>query len=504
VKHGISEGARTVSDFGNGSNSSPSPRVQHTDGATEKASLYRDQRIAYWNSYTRRSSSNYYHRRLTEIYQFLIPPGQRVLELGCGEGDLIAALKPSTGVGVDFSPEMIARARNRHPEIEFLLQDVHELNLSGAFDYIIVSDLVNELWDVEAVFELMARVSGPQTRIAINTYSRLWELPLAMVRRVGLANPTIAQNWLTPQDLENMLYLSGFEMIRRWQEVLFPLRIPAVDSFFNKYLVKIAPFRMGALTNFLIARPSWQRKVAGDRKPLVSVVVPARNEAGNVENVFRRVPEMGAGTELIFVEGHSTDDTYAAIERSAANYPDRRVKILRQTGRGKGDAVRAGFAEAEGDILMILDADLTVAPEDLPRFYEALRSGKGEFVNGVRLVYPMEAQAMRFFNLIGNKFFAGAFSWLLGQTIKDTLCGTKVLSRQNYELIARNRGYFGEFDPFGDFDLIFGAAKLNLKIVDVPIRYAERTYGETNIARWRHGWLLIRMVMFACTRIKFV
>ena len=301
-----------------------------------------------------------------------------------------------------------------------------------------------------------------------------------------------------------MLYLSGFEMIRRWQEVLFPLRIPAVDSFFNKYLVKIAPFRMAALTNFLIARPSWQRKVAGDRKPLVSVVVPARNEAGNIENVFRRVPEMGAGTELIFVEGHSTDDTYAVIERSAANYPDRRVKILRQTGRGKGDAVRAGFAEAEGDILMILDADLTVAPEDLPRFYEALRSGKGEFVNGVRLVYPMEAQAMRFFNLIGNKFFAGAFSWLLGQTIKDTLCGTKVLSRQNYELIARNRGYFGEFDPFGDFDLIFGAAKLNLKIVDVPIRYAERTYGETNIARWRHGWLLIRMVMFACTRIKFV
>ena len=358
MKHGISEGALTVSDFGNGSNSSPLPRVQHTDGAAEKASLYRDQRIAYWNSYTRRSSSNYYHRRLTEIYQFLIPPGQRVLELGCGEGDLIAALKPSTGVGVDFSPEMIARARNRHPEIEFLLQDVHELNLSGTFDYIIVSDLVNELWDVEAVFELMARVSGPQTRIAINTYSRLWELPLAMVRRVGLANPTIAQNWLTPQDLENMLYLSGFEMIRRWQEVLFPLRIPAVDSFFNKYLVKIAPFRMAALTNFLIARPSWQRKVAGDRKPLVSVVVPARNEAGNVENVFRRVPEMGAGTELIFVEGHSTDDTYSAIERSAANYPDRRVKILRQTGRGKGDAVRAGFAEAEGDMLMILDADL--------------------------------------------------------------------------------------------------------------------------------------------------
>jgi ubiquinone/menaquinone biosynthesis C-methylase UbiE len=482
----------------------PSPRVEDAGGAAEKAALYRDQRIAHWNSYTRRSSSNYYHRRLTEIYQFLIPPGQRVLELGCGEGDLIASLKPSTGVGVDFSPEMISRARNRHPEIEFLEQDVQELDLPGTFDYIIVSDLVNELWDVEEVFDRIAAMSGPQTRIVINTYSRLWELPLAMVRRVGLANPTIAQNWLTPPDLENMLYLSGFEMIRRWQEILFPLRVPVVDALCNKYLVKIAPFRLAALTNFMIARPSWQRDGARDRKPMVSVVVPARNEAGNIENIFRRVPEMGAGTELIFVEGHSTDDTFGAIERTAANYPARRVKILRQTGRGKGDAVRAGFAAAEGDVLMILDADLTVPPEDLPRFYEVLRSGKGEFVNGVRLVYPMEAQAMRFFNLIGNKFFAVAFSWLLGQTIKDTLCGTKVLSRQNYELIARNRGYFGEFDPFGDFDLIFGAAKLNLKAVDVPIRYAERTYGETNIARWKHGWLLIRMVMFACTRIKFV
>jgi hypothetical protein len=342
--------------------------------------------------------------------------------------------------------------------------------------------------------------------VIINTYSRLWELPLAAVRRLGLANPSIARNWLTPGDLENMLYLSGFATIRHWREILCPLRLPVVDSICNRYLVKMAPFRAGALTNFLIVRRAEQSDSPNRerREPIVSVVVPARNEAGNIDNIFRRVPEMGAGTELIFVEGHSNDGTYEAIERIARNYPGKRVKLIRQLGRGKGDAVRAGFAAADGDVLMILDADLTVPPEDLSRFYSVLRSGKGEFVNGVRLVYPMEAQAMRFFNLIGNKFFAVAFSWLLGQKIKDTLCGTKVLSRRNYQLLARNRGYFGEFDPFGDFDLIFGAAKLNLKIVDMPIRYAERTYGQTNIARWRHGWLLIRMVIFACRRIKFV
>jgi len=480
--------------------------VEGLSSAEQKAALYRDERITYWNSYTRRKSSNYYHRRLTEIYQFLIPPGQRVLEMGCGDGDLIASLKPSEGVGVDFSPEMIARARSKHPELTFILSDAHDAELSGIFDYIVLSDLVNDLWDVERVLARVASLCGPQTRVVINTYSRLWELPLAAVRRLGLANPSIARNWLTPEDLENMLYLSGFATIRRWHEILCPVRLPIVDSICNRYLVKIAPFRVAALTNFLIVRRAEQSDspTREKREPIVSVVVPARNEAGNIDNIFRRVPEMGAGTELIFVEGHSSDGTYEAIERIAKNYPGKRVKIMRQLGRGKGDAVRTGFAAADGDVLMILDADLTVAPEDLPRFYAVLRSGKGEFVNGVRLVYPMEAQAMRFFNLLGNKFFAVAFSWLLGQTIKDTLCGTKVLSRRNYELLARNRGYFGEFDPFGDFDLIFGAAKLNLKIVDVPIRYAERTYGETNIARWRHGWLLIRMVMFACTRIKFV
>src|SRR6185369_8119798 len=236
----------------------------------------------------------------------------------------------------------------------------------------------------------------------------------------------------------------------------------------------------------------------------VSVVVAARNEEGNIEQVIRRTPQLGGGTELIFVEGGSRDNTYAAIEKAIADHPDRAIKLFRQSGTGKGDAVRTGFANATGEILMILDADLTVPPEDLPRFYDAIVNGKGDFINGVRLVYPMEDQAMRLANVFGNKFFSIAFSWMLGQPIKDTLCGTKVLRRSDYELLAANRGYFGEFDPFGDFDLLFGAAKLNLKIVDLPVRYRERTYGETNIQRWKHGWLLLKMVMFAARKLKFV
>ena len=444
-----------------------------------------------------------YHRRLAEVYRFLVPAGQRVLEIGCAMGDLLAELKPAVGVGVDFSREILRRAEVRHPELRFVLADAHEFELEETFDVVILSDLLNDVWDVQTVLERVARACTPRTRVIINSYSRLWEVPLSWTAKLGLAKPTLQQNWLTVEDIANLLRVTGFEVLRNWQEVLLPLPIPGVARLCNRYLAKVWPLRYFALTNMIIATPQPVRpKLA--KEPTVSVVVACRNEEGNVPQIFARVPELGAGTELIFVEGNSTDDTYGAIERAMAAEPERNCKLYRQPGKGKGDAVREGFAHATGDILMILDADLTVAPEDLPRFVDALRSGKGEFINGVRLVYPMEDRAMRFFNLLGNKFFGAAFTWVLGQPVKDTLCGTKVLWRRDYERIAANRSYFGDFDPFGDFDLLFGAARLNFRIVDMPIRYRERVYGDTNIERWKHGAMLFRMLMLAAGRLKFV
>ena len=469
---------------------------------------YLQTRRAHWDAIARRLDTwsgweGYYHRRLAEIYKFLVPPGQRALEIGCARGDLLAELNPSVGVGVDFSREMVQRAASRHPHLRFIQADAHDLNLNETFDAIILSDLVNDLWDVQAVFEQVGRLATSRTRVIVNAYSRLWELPLALARKLGLARPTLYQNWLTVEDIAGLLRLAGFEVIRTWEEILWPLPIPLLPAIANRYLIKIWPFKMLALTNFIVARrrPQWELL---PEEPLVSVTIPARNEAGNISEIFMRTPEMGRGTELVFVEGHSMDDTQAVIEKEIAAHPERRCRLLRQTGIGKGDAVRMGLAQATGDILMIMDADLTVPPEDLPRFYEVLRSRQGEFANGVRLVYPMEKQAMPFLNLVANKFFSLAFSWLLGQPIKDTLCGTKAVWKDSYERIAANRESFGDFDPFGDFDLLFGAAKLNLKIVEVPIRYRERTYGTTNIHRWKHGWLLLRMVLFAARRIKFV
>lgn len=467
---------------------------------------YRMQRSAHWDSvaHARPDGSalgRQYHRRIEEIYAHVVAPGQRVVELGCGTGDLLAKVKPATGLGVDFATGMLKLARARHPQLEFLAADVHDLHaVSDKFDVVIASDLVNDLWDVQMVLLEARRLCGTSGRLVLNFYSHLWEPVLDGAARLGLSSPKLEQNWFTLEDVSGLLALSGFEVVSHWQEVLLPLPIPLAERFANQYLVKLWPFRNLGLANFMVARPRGIRS----RTPTVSVVIPARNEAGNIPHIFRRVPHLGPGTELVFVEGHSQDGTYEAIKDGIARNPERSCKLFRQTGVGKGDAVRLGFRESAGDVLVILDADLTVRPEDLPRFIEALESGVGEFVNGVRLVYPMQDRAMRLFNLLGNKFFSLAFSWLLGQPIKDTLCGTKVLWKRDYEKIAANRSYFGDFDPFGDFDLLFGAAKLGLKIIDMPVRYQNRTYGTTNIQRWRHGWLLLRMVIFAARRMKFV
>jgi len=440
-----------------------------------------------------------YRGLLAHYYNLLIPAGASVLEIGCGSGELLARLHARRKVGVDLSAKQIAAARSRVPAAEFHVQAGEKLQLDGPFDCIIISETLNQSADVLQLLAQLHRVVHPDTRLFVNFFSSLWRPVLGLANLLGLRSPQPQSSWLSSSDVRNLLHLAEWSPLVSQSRLLLPVRCLSLDVVFNRWLAPLFPFF--CLTVFCVARPARPRPPVART---VSVVIPARNEAGNIEAAVLRTPDLGAGTELIFVEGHSKDNTWAEIQRVAAAYPERKIKIMQQTGKGKGDAVRMGFAAATGDILMILDADLTMPPEELPKFYEVLASGRAEFANGCRLVYPMDEQAMQFLNLCANRAFGIIFTWLLGQPVKDTLCGTKVLSRVHYESIAANRAYFGDFDPFGDFDLLFGAAKLNLKIADVPIRYRERTYGSTNIQRWSHGWLLLRMVLFAARKLKFV
>ncbi|MBI3694164.1 MAG: glycosyltransferase [Acidobacteria bacterium] len=450
--------------------------------------------------------NRYYFEGLIRLLRFLVPRGSRVLEIGCANGDLLAALEPAYGVGIDLSAGMIEAARSRHPELHFLQMDAHTLQpdpaLAGPFDYVVLSDLVGDLYDVQGALEQLRNVCHPRTRVVVTFYNYLWEPALKAAERLGLKTRQNLQNWLTHQDLKNLLELAGFEVFKQGRRMPFPLYVPLISGILNAVMQVLPGIRLFGLQQYLVARLRPQGRQG---RHSCSVVVPCRNERGNIAAAVARTPPLGTRTEILFVEGNSTDGTLEEIRAVMARYQGpHEVKLLQQgDGRGKGDAVRKGFAAATGDVLIILDADLTVAPEDLPRFFEALESGAGEFVNGCRLVYPMEREAMRYLNLLGNKFFGNMFTWILEQPIKDTLCGAKVLAREDYEKIAANRSFFGNFDPFGDFDLLFGAAKLNLKIVEIPVRYRERSYGRTNISRFRHGWLLLRMCVFAARKFKF-
>jgi SAM-dependent methyltransferase len=440
-----------------------------------------------------RARSAYYHESVERLVRFVVPEGASVLDVGCATGDLLAALRPRRGVGLDLSPRMIEIAKAKHPGLEFVVGDVEALDLDEKFDYVVLSDVLGMLDDVLGALRALHRACHPGTRVMITCYSRLWEPALRLAERIGRKMPTAEQNWLSMNDLDNLLDLAHFEVVRQGTALLLPLRVPLLCTLFNRYLARLPLLRQLGLVQFLIARP--QPPAAARREGSVTVLVPTRNERGNIRALVARVPEMGTATEILFVDGHSEDGTVEEIESCMALRPG--MRLLRQTGRGKGDAVRLGFAAAGGDVLMILDADLTVPPEDLPRFYDAVAEGKAEFVNGSRLVYPMEGKAMRLLNLYGNKFFSLAFSLILEQRLKDTLCGTKVLRREHYARIAAGRWFFGDFDPFGDFDLLFGAAKQNLKIVDLPVRYRARTYGDTKISRFREGLLLLRMTWLA-------
>jgi SAM-dependent methyltransferase len=454
-----------------------------------------------------RHARRYFYDRLARIIQVRVPAGQRVLDIGCGAGHLLAAVQPSYGVGIDVSGRAIAAAREHAPGLTILEGDGTDpavlARAGGPFDVILLVNVVTHLTDVQSALEALHPLCHRRTRVLIYSYSRLWQPVLRLAELLRLKHRQPPESWLPPEEIRGMLNLADFEVVRNDAHLVMPFYVPLLSELMNRYAGHLPFVESFSLMYGIIARPAPHRFAAAAR-PTTSVVIPCRNEAGHIPSLVERLPDLGPGSEFLFVEGNSTDDTEAVLRRTVEDNASRGFRFLKQPGKGKGDAVRAAFAEARGDVVLILDSDMGVAPEDVPKFVEALVRGKGEMVNGSRMVYPMEGKAMRFLNLLANKTFAWLFSWLLGQQVRDTLCGTKALYRDDYERIAANRSYFGDFDPFGDFDLLFGASRLNLRIVDLAVRYHERTYGETNISRFRHGFLLLRMVLFGARKLKLL
>jgi SAM-dependent methyltransferase len=451
-----------------------------------------------------RNKQKGFHVRVLQKFRHHIRPGARVLEWGCGRGSLLKELHPARGLGIDLSPKMIeqARARNAGEHLEYRVGDLHTQVIDEKFDAIILDFLSGYLTDLQQCFEHLRASCHPRSRVYITSLNQLWRPFFGLAQKLGLVMKQPASNWLSTADLVNLLELSGFEVVKSGSEQIFPFNAPLVSGFFNRFLVRLPVLRHLGASLFIVARPVMKPVI--DSEISCSVILPARNEAGHIKAALDRIEVMGQKTELIIVEGNSTDDTWEVIKREVAAYQGPlEVSYLQQPGKGKWDAVYAGFAQARGDVLVIQDGDLTAPPEDLPKFYAAIASGRAEFANGSRLVYPMESEAMQFLNFLGNKFFASALSFVVDRPIKDSLCGTKMLLRTDYERLLKRIEEFGEFDPYGDFNLIFGSALLDLLIRDVPVRYKDRVYGDTNISRFSGAALLLRMTWFGLRKLRF-
>ena len=443
-----------------------------------------------------------------KFHKFLVEPDLNVLVVGIGNGDLLASLNPAVGVGIDISQKMVEFAAKKYQSLNFIHHDIdnkidilkHPIVGKQKFDVVILSDQIGLCDDIQKTFENIQALCHSNTRLIISYYTKHWEWLLKLAEAVGLKVKQPEQNLLSTTDIEKIAELSGFEVIRKEYRQFIPFPLLGLDIVFNKFFGTLPGFRRLCLRTYVVARPHQTH----EKKPYsATVVIPCRNEKGNIESAIKRLPQFCDNIEIIYVEGHSKDGTWEEVLRVKEAYPDLNIKAFQQTGKGKADAVHLAFSKATGDVFMILDADLTVPPEQLPKFYQVISSGQGDFVNGTRLIYPMEDQAMRFLNFLANKTFSWLFSYLLSQRFTDTLCGTKVFLGSDYKRIMKQREFFGDFDPFGDFELIFGASKLNMKVVEVPIRYQARSYGETQISRFRHGVILLRMVVHAYKKLKF-
>lgn len=453
-----------------------------------------------------RKHNLYYYRDIERLYQFLVRSHSRVLDVGSGSGYLLNVVDAAEGLGIDVDPVAVAEARQTFPNLEFQVQNAEDFQVEAAFDYVLFANTLSYLGNIQKTLQNTRQACKPSTRVVLTFHNPGWEPILNFATAIGQRMSLPPLNWLSLEDVENLLDLAGFEVVSHGKRQLFPKNVPLVSWFFNRVLAPLPGFNSLCLTESVVARVRPDAKaIAGTQEKTCSVIVPARNEAGNIEDCVARMPRMGRHTEIIFIEGHSRDNTWEEIQRVQEEYGNQwDIKIAQQSGKGKGDAVRQGFNMATGDVMMILDSDLTVCPEDLIYFFEAVASGKCEFANGCRLIYPVSQETMPWLNRVANRLFAWFLSYLMNTTIKDSLCGTKAMSRENYKKLAANRAYFGDFDPFGDFDLLFGSAKLGLHITDIPVRYMPRTYGSSNIQHIKEGMVLLKMCMYAAQKLKFV
>lgn len=440
------------------------------------------------------TKNKFYHGKIGELISGMVPPRAKVLEVGCGTGGLLASLNPSCGIGLNLADELTDQARRNLPQYQFYTVDVDQVKAPEGFcpDYVILNNMLDYIYDVWVMLENLQPFISDHTLLIITTNNPLWAPILRLASKIGQRIPDSPRNFITNKDIRSVLRLQGFDVVEEGMALPVPKQIPLIGDAANILLPELPVLRYSSSVQYIVAR--WRTP----RAPLsCSVVIPCHNEEDNIAECVRRVANMGTWTEIVVVDDGSTDGTRARVAELMKT--DHRVRlVVFDRNQGKANAVRAGFDVARGDVIMILDADMAVMPEELPKFLKPLQDGSADFVNGTRLIYPMAGQAMKMANFLGNKGFCYLASWVARQRVSDTLCGTKALFRRDYMRMP-----LGRKERWGDFDFLFGAARLKLRILEIPVHYQERRAGESKMRVIRDGWLFLRACWHGWRMLRF-
>lgn len=439
-----------------------------------------------------REKNWYFHNALKNIFKEFVTEDASVLQIGYGLGDVLAGLFPNKAVSFDEDKNLAELSRRRYSNFKFIVGNLNEIDLKGKFDYIIMPNSVEHFTDIQTVLEKVRTNLADEGRLIMTLTNPKWQYVYDLLEKWGLKRPEEPKNWLKMRNLENIAELAGFEVSDSGFRLLIPTHIPILSNFINYRIKGKNTIASLAVEQFIVVKKSLEKK---NKNYSCTVLIPCYNEEGNIAEAIARTPNFCKNLEILIVDDGSRDKTATIVRKVMKK--DKRVKLISyKPNQGKGHAVRTGFDNAKGEIIMILDADMTVPPEELGRFYNVLASGQALFANGTRLIYPMEDQAMRSFNLLGNVGFSYAFSYILGQRVTDTLCGTKALFKKDYKKIKMT----GE--GWGDFDLLFGASENNLKIKEVPVHYKKRVAGESKMKGLKHGFVMLKMVGKGFVRLK--
>lgn len=443
----------------------------------------------YW-----KKKNAYYYSTIKTFISRIIPEGSSVLEVGCGTGEILATTKPQRGVGIDISKKMVELASQKFPQYTFIHSPIEDLQLGEKFDYIVMIDVVDHVHDVMDVFHSLYRFCHSETQVILTTINPWWDPILSVMEKFGAKMPEGPHNFIEKRNLTKMLELMDFSISYSGYMLLFPKKIPVLSFLANSIGTRMWGIQKMSAVQYMLIHPMVKNDI--DLRLGCSVIIPCYNEQDNIEEAIRRTPQMGRETEIIVVNDCSTDNTAQKVRDLQSRYPNLKL-VDYSPNRGKGYAVRKGFEAATQEVLMILDADISTPPEELPRFFDPLNKGICQFVNGTRMVYPMENQAMRTLNLFGNKIFGFIMSFVTQQNLTDTLCGTKAFYKKDLKMIKWG------LDKWGDFDLLFGAARTGKKIMEVPVHYMTRKSGESKMRSFRHGVHLLRACYLGFKELVF-